>query len=249
MTQEITVIPEQQKPMILRPIVNPAELVIAEEEVGQLIIKALKSGVDYGFVPGSKKETLFKAGAERLQKAFGCHTDFEVVEKEIDHEKEIRWVKRYKSGTSIGLYRYVVKATIYAPGGLAVGSGLGSCSSLESKYVENPRDVENTIVKMAMKRAKVAATLDAFALSDRFTQDVEDLPIKNDDDEPWKAEPAPKPKAPFDPENRAHQDVIIGILTKRNIPSDKWDEIGAALKGRQSSDLDQVIKTVMGDKA
>jgi hypothetical protein len=41
---------------------------------------------------------------------------------------------------------------------------------------DNPWDLDNTIMKMACKRALVAATLNATAASDIFTQDVEDLP-------------------------------------------------------------------------
>jgi hypothetical protein len=41
---------------------------------------------------------------------------------------------------------------------------------------DNPWDLDNTIMKMACKRALVAATLNATAASDIFAQDVEDLP-------------------------------------------------------------------------
>lgn len=41
---------------------------------------------------------------------------------------------------------------------------------------DNPWDLDNTIIKMACKRALVAATLNATAASDIFTQDIEDMP-------------------------------------------------------------------------
>lgn len=41
---------------------------------------------------------------------------------------------------------------------------------------ENPWDFQNTLLKMAAKRAKVSAVLNATAASDIFTQDIEDLP-------------------------------------------------------------------------
>lgn len=41
---------------------------------------------------------------------------------------------------------------------------------------DNPWDLDNTLVKMACKRALVAAVLNGTAASDIFTQDVEDLP-------------------------------------------------------------------------
>lgn len=81
-----------------------------------------------------------------------------------------------EKGTSIGFYRYVVKCNIvHRQTGAVIASGVGSCSSMESKYIRSPRDYENTILKMAKKRAMIDATLNAFGLSERFTQDVEDL--------------------------------------------------------------------------
>ena len=46
---------------------------------------------------------------------------------------------------------------------------------MENKYVEDPRDRENTVLKMAQKRAFVGVTLNVFGLSDRFTADLEDM--------------------------------------------------------------------------
>src|SRR5690606_10620038 len=59
--------------------------------------------------------------------------------------------------------------------GVVIGEGVGSCSTMESKYIDRPRDCENTALKMAKKRAYVDATLTTFGLSDQFTQDVEDM--------------------------------------------------------------------------
>lgn len=88
------------------------------------------------------------------------------------------WVwqeKEIEVGKSQGLYRYVIRCRLFAPDGREVGQGVGSCSSLESKYIRTPRDFENTILKMAKKRAFVDATLTTLGLSDRFTQDIEDI--------------------------------------------------------------------------
>jgi hypothetical protein len=79
-----------------------------------------------------------------------------------------------EAGQSRGLYRYVLKCKLEKPDGTVVGEGVGSCSSLEAKYIRSPRDAENTILKMAKKRAHVDAVLTTLGLSDRFTQD-EDL--------------------------------------------------------------------------
>ena len=181
-------------PALLRPIANPAAILSAQAETTALITQAPKVDVDYGTIPGaSKKASLFKAGAERLNSAFGVYPDYDVVEQEIDHNREVVYIKRSKKwnnatrddktftwaeerGESIGLYRYVIKCTLrLRSNDSIVGTGIGTCSTVEAKYIDRPRDCENTVMKMAEKRAMVAAALSAYALSDRFTQDVEDL--------------------------------------------------------------------------
>lgn len=236
----------ENRPTILRPLVSPDELIAAQNEIAHLIVKSLKKGVDYGLVPGTQgKETLFKAGSERLQKAFGCHTAFTILEKEIDHDRLVKWTKMQwnansrrreaATGESLGLYRYVICATVLGPNGMAVGSGLGSCSSLESKYVDRPRDLENTILKIGMKRAKVAATLDAFALSDRFTQDMEDHveTVQNDSEG-------------FDYDNPAHKAWLVKEMAKLKIDEKHLNTLCVALQGRPSDDFDSVVAKVLG---
>ena len=83
-------------------------------------------------------------------------------------------VPERESGTSLGLYRFVMRCRLLLPDGREVGQGVGSCSSLEAKYIRAPRDAENTVLKMAKKRAFVDAVLTTLGLSDRFTQDAED---------------------------------------------------------------------------
>ena len=95
-----------------------------------------------------------------------------------DHKKG-GWIFQEKiseEGVSLGYYRYVVRTKIVRRDtGEVIGSGIGACSTAEAKYIRNPRDAENTVIKMAKKRALVDATLSTFALSERFTQDVEDI--------------------------------------------------------------------------
>jgi hypothetical protein len=59
-------------------------------------------------------------------------------------------------------------------------------------------DQHNTILKMAQKRALVAATLVATAASDIFTQDIEDLPEFAANGKKAESKPAPPAKAPVD---------------------------------------------------
>lgn len=180
---------------------------------------------DYGVIPGTKKPTLLKPGAEKLCNVYGLVPTFEETTIEGDGEKtptqRVRVTCRLHRGTADGP---------------VVGEGMGAANSWERKHryrsadracpacgvvgtirkskypdkqtkdlgwycharaggcganfhskapgivdqevgqIENPDpyDVENTLVKMATKRAYVDATLRATATSGLFTQDLED---------------------------------------------------------------------------
>lgn len=157
----------------------------------------MKSGKDYGIVPGTDKPTLLKPGAEKLCTLFGFSPEFEIADKVVD----------FKGGLFYFQYRCMLVRE-----GQIVATGLGSCNSMEKKYryrnvtekkatqdekdrairVENksgsygnyrvyvlentePYDLINTIDKMAQKRALVAAILIGANASEFYTQDVEDM--------------------------------------------------------------------------
>jgi hypothetical protein len=170
-------------------------MIEAQNTVREFIARALQKGRDYGVIPGTgDKPTLLKPGSERVVIGMGCYFGAPtLIEQEVDHDREVQWTKRKKKwhnrhqgdksfaweeehGTSLGLYRYVVSVPIiHRESGETVGVGVGSCSTMESKYVDRPRDSENTVLKMAHKRAMICATLAAFGLSEQFTQDLEDF--------------------------------------------------------------------------
>jgi hypothetical protein len=199
---------------LVRLVAPAAEIMQARAELLDIIPKILVLDTDFGKLPGTNKECLYKAGAERVCGVFGAHPEYEITEKEIDHDRKnvfkSSWVdsdepqpknwrdlkekgvgRNKNKGTkenpewvwqvrgegmqeSLGLYRYVVRCRIVRQDGLVLGETFGSCCTLESKYVDRPRDCENTALKMAQKRAFVGAALNAFGLSDRFTNDVDD---------------------------------------------------------------------------
>lgn len=177
---------------LLRIIAAPEALLAQQEETRKLIKEILQEGRDYGVIKGIDKPSLLKPGAERIGIAFGCYARFKIVEREIDHDKVVEWKKSKRkynnahdgddsytitetTGTSLGLYRYVTECEIvHRESGQIVGNCIGVCSTMESKYVDRPRDSENTALKMSEKRAHVGAVLNAFGLSEQFTQDVED---------------------------------------------------------------------------
>jgi protein tyrosine phosphatase len=61
---------------------------------------------------------------------------------------------------------------------MLITEGLGSCNTKERKYIkQDPYTMDNTVLKMAKKRAFVDATLLVGSLSDLFTQDIEDMDL------------------------------------------------------------------------
>jgi hypothetical protein len=209
----LVVVPKKLE--LVRPVAPAAEIMQARAELLDIIPKVLVRHTDFGTIPGTNKECLYKAGAERVCGIFGAHPEYEITEKEIDHDRKntfrSSWVdsdepqpknwreikekgvgRNKNKGTkenpewvwqvrgeglseSVGLYRYVVRCRIVRQDGLVLGESFGSCSTLEGKYIDRPRDCENTALKMAQKRAFVGAALNAFGLSDRFTADVDDV--------------------------------------------------------------------------
>ena len=164
--------------------------------VQEVMRSIMKEDTHYGVIPGTKKPSLYKPGAEVLCVTFRIGDKYEVEDLTVD-----------------GMARYRVRCIgIHQVTGIVLGEGLGECSSHEEKYKwrraicaeefevtpENLRrlkfskyqgkvekqqqirtesaDQANTILKMACKRAKIAMTLNATAASDIFTQDIEDLP-------------------------------------------------------------------------
>lgn len=77
-------------------------------------------GGDYGVIPGTKKKTLLKSGADKLCELYGLYDKYE-VKATIDWET--------------GLFDYELTCILKSRrDDSEVGSGVGSCSSFESKY-------------------------------------------------------------------------------------------------------------------
>lgn len=170
---------------------SAAETVDHVRAIQEIMRSVMKEGVHFGVVPGTKKPTLLKPGADVLCVAFRIA----VTESEQDLSTRDR-------------IRFRITSTgTHAPTGIVLGSSLGECSSDEEKYRwrkavsmheyhdapedrrrvkhgydytvhqvrTEPADVANTILKMAAKRAKVAMVLNVTGASDMFSQDLEDL--------------------------------------------------------------------------
>jgi len=165
--------------------------------IQEVMKEVMKQDEHYGMIPGTKKNTLFQTGAQKLLATFRLGSEPEVMNTdETDYSVSYR-----------------VKVRIFnIHDGNTVGYGMGECSSLEEKYawkkavnenefnsdpenkrrvkhyqpyhksaysvnqiVVNYKDVSNTVLKMAIKRALVGAVLTVTAAGDIFTQDLEDM--------------------------------------------------------------------------
>jgi hypothetical protein len=142
-----------------------------------LFEKLLVLGKDYARIPGTDRPALLKSGAEMLCKVFTlAQGKVDVLTKSEDWDN--------------GIFSYMVGAPlVHMETGLVVAYGVGSANSMEKKHryrktevdgkdvqINNPEpaDLQNTLFKMASKRAYVDATLKATCASRFFTQD-EDL--------------------------------------------------------------------------
>ncbi len=129
----------------------------------QVIQQTLRQNHDYGVVPGTKKPTLLKPGAEKLLMMMGLCSEFEIVDSTRDFEN--------------GFFQYQVRCKLYR-GDILVTEGLGACNTKERKYIkQDPYTLDNTVLKIAKKRALVDAALLVGSLSDIFTQDLEDMDL------------------------------------------------------------------------
>ena len=129
----------------------------------KVIQSTLHQNHDYGIVPGTDKPTLLKPGAEKILMMMGLRSEFEIVDSTRDFEK--------------GFFQYQVRCKLYR-GDMLVTEGLGACNTKERKYIkQDPYTLDNTVLKMAKKRALVDAALLVGSLSDIFTQDLEDMDL------------------------------------------------------------------------
>ncbi|MTI61988.1 MAG: hypothetical protein FH762_18755, partial [Firmicutes bacterium] len=163
------------------------------EALMALMKELLKDGTDYGTVPGVPKPFLQQPGAQQLGLVFKFRPEFEKIDSIIDFEQEPVFIS------------YEYKCKIYhRENGIFMGEGVGACNSYEKKYkyykegivFEDPLDRQNTLVKMAKKRAYVDAMLNVTGASRLFTQDPDGL---DDIDETYtngNSEPGEK-KMPF----------------------------------------------------
>jgi hypothetical protein len=110
----------EQKPLMDREQFSPADI-SAQIQLIQTVMKDnMKNGEHYGIIPNcGKKPSLLKAGAEKLGFLFRFRPEFDVAETDL----------------GAGHKNISVKCRlIHIPTGKSVGEGVGSCSTMETKY-------------------------------------------------------------------------------------------------------------------
>ncbi len=145
----------------------------------EFVSSQLTKDVDYGIVPGTKKPSLLKPGAEKLRGLFGLNVKLDCTHRDLDK------VNNYAS--------FSYKAQVFRGDNL-ISECEGSTNSQEQKYKERKVwrydekvkkkveikeitpvfDILNTLQKMAQKRAFVGAVILAVGASDFFSQDIDE---------------------------------------------------------------------------
>ena len=174
--------------------------------IQKIMDKVMKSDEHYGTIPGTEKPTLLKPGAEKLCLTFRLDPDYDIIREVREKEFIAYTVKCILHHISSGMqiasgigscnsretkYRYRSQSTgkpvpkeYWADRDNSIlGGPQYSPRKKEGRWLiyeqienDNPWDLDNTLIKMACKRALIAATLNATAASDIFTQDLEDMP-------------------------------------------------------------------------
>ena len=126
--------------------------------------QTLKRDVDFGVIPKTKKPSLYKSGAEKVAMGYRLLQHYTIESKIEQVGKE-------------PIFYYLVRCDlckIYNGTEYIWTSAFGSANTSEKRNGFNsPYDAANSTLKMAQKRALVAAALSISGLSDAFTQDME----------------------------------------------------------------------------
>lgn len=168
------------------------------QRIQQVMRAVMKDKVHYGIVPGTPKPSLWKAGAEVLCATFRIADSYRV--EDLSDDRRIRYrvtcVGTHQTtgivlGEGLGTassdeekyqWRDAVCDEEYDEALVDQRRAKwqrGRQNDPPYKRLQirtDPANAENTVLKMACKRAKIAMTLNCTGASDIFSQDLEDLP-------------------------------------------------------------------------
>lgn len=152
MTQELTLYEAAPAPAVKESRGNYIMSICGQETT-------LKRDVHFGVIPGTKKPSLYKAGAEKIVWMYGVTTDYTLEHAVEDPEN--------------GYFFYRFRCD-FRKGELLITTGYGSANSREKGCgTASGFDVANSVLKKAKKRSMVDGALLIGQLSDLFSQDME----------------------------------------------------------------------------
>ena len=146
----------------------------------ELMKRCMVEGQHHGTIPGTKKPSLWKPGAELICTLFQLGARYPKHSMLIEREN--------------GHFVFTLTCELFhIPSGRVVGEGVGAAPTMEYRYriqtedrygdhgqpikaKYTPYDFYNTVLKIAKKRSLVDAVLTACGASEIWTQDTEDNP-------------------------------------------------------------------------
>ncbi len=228
--QEMTV-QDMNSPMSVQTVKDQVNL------IQHVMKQVMKKDEHYGVIPGcGNKPTLFKAGAEKLIMTFRLAPTYDEMRgsRESDHfigYKMKCTLVHMGTGQVVGeglgacnskekKYR---SRSVYPNKATAAEQAIGVIEQRKGKdggkydvliIPQDPWDNQNTVYKMACKRALVAATLNATAASDIFTQDIAE------EEEEKEKKPVPQPQR--------KTETDFNIVPFGNCNGKTWSELNLA---------------------
>jgi len=203
--------------LVSRGNASPEQLAFQTQTLMEIYRRIMQKDTDYGVIPGTPKPSLYQPGAQILRLAAGLGVEMEHTE--TDRNLAIGWISHSftcrltnADGVVVGIcegsansyedrYRWRWLSERDLPKGIDKESLVskkrtGKYNEYHVYRVENdnPAGLDNTLIKIAQKRAFVGAVLMATGASRIFTQDVEDA-TEDDGVSPEVEAQRPGPKA------------------------------------------------------
>ena len=133
-------------------------------QIGEETVKLIRNE-DFQKLPKTKRPSLLKSGAEKLQMAYKLRSQYRLLN---DHGTVIFDSK------GVPLFNYEIMCDLYA-GDVLICSGVGCANTREpSSGLAGDYQMANKTFKVAKKRALVDAILTVSGLSGMFKRDIED---------------------------------------------------------------------------
>lgn len=192
----------------------------------EFVRQSMTIDVDFGLIPGVSKKSLYKPGAEKLQRFFGLSAVTTLVDKVEQWEKPI-------DETSFPLFHYRYVTKVYGHNGRIIATCEGEANSYEAKYRWR-----------WVSKDKVPAKYDLNELETQpGTEREPDFAIK-------KKEVGGKYGKPIEYWEQWEQDIASGKATKVAMkkrdgsPMDAWERDGSLYRV-PNEDIHSQVNTIM----